>query len=117
MAGIPHRGNHGVWATMVQHLQAAKVPDDKIIQVTGHRSVRTLSVYDMESLQSHEHQEMQSILQRGKPCTAVVPLGQSGSSHDVASVPQALSASEQSSVSQSGSVVCQKSTTFLRSCI
>ena len=111
MAEIPRRGNHGVRATTVQRLRAAKVPDDKIIQVTGHRSIRTLGVYDTESLQSREHHEMQSILQREKPSTALVPVGQSASatSHEVASVAHTVPAIEQSS--QSGSLVCQKSTT------
>ena len=87
------------------------MPDDKIIQVTGHRSIRTLGVYDTESLQSHGHHELQAILQREKPSTAVVPLGEFASvtSCEVVLVPQTLPAIEQST--QSGSVVCQKSST------
>lgn len=62
IAGIAPRGNHGVRATTVQRLREAKVPDDKIIQITGHKSVRTLAIYDTEKLSTQQHKEMQEIL-------------------------------------------------------
>jgi hypothetical protein len=63
IAGIPKRGNHGIRATTVQRLRKSGVPDDKIIQVTGHKSVKTLAVYDTEQLSAAEHQNMQAVLQ------------------------------------------------------
>jgi hypothetical protein len=63
LADLAPRGNHGVRATAVQRLREAKVPDDKIIQVTGHKSVRTLAIYDTDQLRPNEHKDIQSILQ------------------------------------------------------
>ena len=73
LAGIAERGNHGVRATTVQRLRKAAVPDDKIIQITGHRSVRTLEVYDTNKLRDSEHQRCQQILQNN-PVTSMSAL-------------------------------------------
>jgi hypothetical protein len=70
LAGLPERGNHGVRATTVQRLRTASVPDDKIIQITGHRSTRTLAVYDTDQLSTKEHRSYQGILQ-GQSDTSV----------------------------------------------
>lgn len=64
MAGLEPRGNHGVRATTVQRLREGGVPDDHIIQITGHKSVRTLSVYDTEQLSSNVHKKCQNIMQK-----------------------------------------------------
>ena len=50
LAQIPMRGNHRLRATTVQRLRQACVPDDKIIQIMGHKSARTLQVYDTNRL-------------------------------------------------------------------
>ena len=63
MGGITPRGNHGVRASTVQRLRGAEVPDDKIIQITGHRSARTLAVYDTNQLHPMVHKKCQKILQ------------------------------------------------------
>jgi hypothetical protein len=63
LAGLRVRGNHGVRATTVQRLRGASVPDDKIVQITGHRSVRTLACYDTDQLAHKEHEDYQGILQ------------------------------------------------------
>ena len=62
-AGIESRGNHGVRATCVQRLREANVPDDKIIQVTGHKSTRSLSSYDKKELRPQEHDRCLKIVQ------------------------------------------------------
>lgn len=64
LAGIEPRGNHGVRATTVQRLRKADIPDDQIIQITGHKSVRTLAVYDTNQLSNDVHQKCQGVLQK-----------------------------------------------------
>ena len=64
LAGIPSQCNHRVRVTCVQHLHEARMPDDKIIQVTRHKSVRTLVIYITDKLRSDEHNQMQNILQQ-----------------------------------------------------
>ena len=63
IAGIEARGNHGVRAMTVQRLRKACVPDDKIVHITGHKSTKTLSVYDADTLSNTEHESYQKILQ------------------------------------------------------
>lgn len=64
LAHLPERGNHGVRATSVQRMRKAGIPDDKVIQITGHKSVRTLAIYDKDQLDQNEHRGIQEILQR-----------------------------------------------------
>ena len=56
---------------MVQRLREAQVPDDQIIQVTGHRSVNTLAVYDTNKLSKKCHQKCQNVLQRSVSSSAL----------------------------------------------
>ena len=62
MAGIEKRTNHGVRATAVQRLRKAGVPDDKVIQITGRKTARSLVSYDKESLDTEEHLSCHSVL-------------------------------------------------------
>jgi hypothetical protein len=84
LAGLPPRGNHGVRASTVQRLRKSEVPDDQIIQITGHKSVRTLQVYDTNQLSTKVHKKCQQVLQKphaagsAADLEAIVPLPTDG---------------------------------------
>lgn len=86
MAGLEPRGNHGVRATTVQRLRKAGLPDDQIIQITGHKSVRTLSVYDTEQLSSDVHKKCQGVLQTNYAAGSADQLEQSSCSGSLVAV-------------------------------
>ena len=62
LAGIEKRNNHGVRATAVIRLRKGGLPDDKIIQITGHKSIHSLSSYDNERMDVIERQQCQNVL-------------------------------------------------------
>ncbi len=57
-AGIDRHTNHGARRTAIKRMRKQGIPDDKIIKITGHKSVRTLAVYDDE-LSDSEHKKIQ----------------------------------------------------------
>ena len=60
-AGIPRRTNHGVRATAIKRMRKQHVPDDKGIQITGHKSVNSYHHYDENELSDNEHQHIHDI--------------------------------------------------------
>ena len=60
-AGIPRRTNHGVRATAIKRMRKQNVPDDKGIQITGHKSVNSYHHYDENELSNNEHQHIHDI--------------------------------------------------------
>lgn len=63
LAGITRHTNHGVRRTAIKRMRKSGIPDDKIIKITGHRSVNTLAVYD-DDLEIEEHQNIQNKITR-----------------------------------------------------
>ena len=62
LTGIEKRNNHGERATAVIRLRKGGLPDDKIIQITGHKSIHSLSSYDNERMDVIERQQCQNVL-------------------------------------------------------
>ena len=90
LVGITPRGNHGVRASMVQRLRGAKEPDDQNIQITGHWSVWTLAVHDINQLNPNVHKKFQEILQNIPTATCNSNDKVATSSNPLALAPQNL---------------------------
>ena len=69
-SGIPMRGNHGMRASTGQRLHEAEVPNEQIIEITGHPLVQTLGVYETNRLFNRTYKKRVSILHNGPVCSA-----------------------------------------------